>query len=182
MGAGSVNQLLRHGSQALQVNNIDSPNTKHCWSDEEKAEIQYLFKREIDEESITMDIVKHKISSSAYLKDLPPRKVYDRVRNYYRYKLNVIGPAIDVPVESPEQRISRTVDTPDLSSEDDDELFTPPSTASMISGCEKDFTCDDVKKLRRLCSSIIRNGKIGKKIVSDIVHGPDRVIGYIKDN
>ena len=154
LGAGSVNQLLRHDSQTFQVNNIDSPNTKNCWSDEERAEIQCLFKREIDEESITMDIVKHKISSSAYLKDLPLRKVYDRVRNYYRYKLKVIGPAIDVPVESPEQRIGRTVDTPDLSSEDDDELFTPPSTASMISGCEKVFTCDDVMKLRRLCSSI----------------------------
>ena len=115
------------------------------------------------------------------MKDLPPRKVYDRVRNYYRYKLNVIGPVIDVTVESPEQRIGRTVDTPDLSSEDDDELFTSPSTASMISGCEKVFTCDDVKKLSRLCSSIIRNGKIGEKIVSDTLEETDEGTAFLRE-
>lgn len=50
------------------------------WSDEESKLINEVFKKEIMENDITMDVIRHRIETHSELRGMSPRRVYDKLK------------------------------------------------------------------------------------------------------
>lgn len=119
-----------------------SKTSKGSWSPGKETLVRDVFEKEIAQKSVSLEIVKSKISKLPELQNESPKRVLDKVRSQWRYEKNTAAEPSDLPSEqeSVEQRVQRILDDKENSSD----VIPPTVTSSM----KNFFTSAELEKVR----------------------------------
>ena len=143
------------------------------WKEEDVLAIKELFVKEIEDQSISITVVRERIHDHPTLQHLDPKKVVDRVRSEWRdfgqsksqtQQVTDSEPPSKLPEdgENLEDKMKRFFATSDGS-----EDIVAPSNSSFVSG--KLFNQEERNYLLKVCGSIVKSGVISKVAVQKIL-------------
>ena len=156
----------------------DSTEKHVTWNKQQIEAIRELFREEIDQKSVTMALVREKITNNAILCNHDPKKICDRVRSEWRHKrdeshLETAG-AVDPPDEEEtfSDKMSRYMSSSSVSE------FVPPSNSSYVS--RNLFSLREKEDLLRLFKPTIKSGIISKPAVKNILEEDEAGRQFLK--
>lgn len=156
----------------------DSTEKHVTWNKQQIEAIRELFREEIDQKSVTMALVREKITHNAILCNHDPKKICDRVRSEWRHKrdeshLETAG-AVDPPDEEEtfSDKMSRYMSSSSVSE------FVPPSNSSYVS--RNLFSLREKEDLLRLFKPTIKSGIISKPAVKNILEEDEAGRQFLK--
>ena len=117
--------------------------SEETWNAEKETIIKTLFKAEIENREINMEIKRSKLLNHADLKDENPKRVLEKVRPLWR-SLEKSTETLELPSEqeSLQQRVQRCLDEEENNSE-----IVPPTVTSSIRNV---FSSSDLDKIRSI--------------------------------
>ena len=143
------------------------------WKEEDVLAIKELFAKEIEDQSISITVVRERIHNHPTLRHLDPKKVVDRVRSEWRdfgqskshtQQMTDSEPPSKLPEEGEnlEDKRKRFFATTDGNKD-----IVAPSNSSFVSG--RLFNQEERNCLLKVCGSIVKSGVISKVAVKKIL-------------
>ena len=126
-----------------------SKTSKVSWSLSKENFVRSVFQDDIAQQSVSLEIVRSKISSHPELQNESPKRVLDKVRSLWRYEKETPTEPLDLPSEEEtlEQRVQRTLEDQGNSSD-----IIPPTVTSSLKNV---FTSTDLEKVRNTFNEMI---------------------------
>lgn len=141
-----------------------SKTSKGSWSPAKETLVRDVFEKEIAQQSVSLEIVKSKISKLPELQNESPKRVLDKVRSQWRYEKNTAAEPSDLPSgeESVEQRVQRILDD----KENNSDVIPPTVTSSM----KNFFTSAQLEKVRyTFTEMIVKAAPISKPQIKEML-------------
>ena len=106
-----------------------SKTSKVSWSLAKENFVRSVFQDDIAQQSVSLEIVRSKISSHPELRNESPKRVSDKVRSLWRYEKETPTEPLDLPSEEEtlKQRVQRTLEDQGNSSD-----IIPPTVTSSL--------------------------------------------------
>ena len=164
-GVSPVAESIEQESTSIK-DECHSVVSKQSWTAEKESLVKTLFAEAIENKVITLEVVKAKISNHPDLKADNPKKVLDKVRSLWRYKMPQTDEPAVLPTEeeSAQQRIERLVDGVETSSD-----IIPPTMSSGIRNVLSESELDNIRDVFN--DMIVHSAPISKPKVKSILEG-----------
>ena len=129
-----------------------------------------------------MEMVKVLEPDFLFLKGIPVRKIYWKIRSIYKLIEKGELPLNQLPTETLDEKASRVMQSSRYQDNDDnDDEFIPPSLSSASFGKEKLFSSENAALIRTLCKHQIDFGGIGKEAVTKALESSEEGRELLRD-
>lgn len=190
--AVDTTHVKQESSEDTKISPTDetSSPSRRKWSIPEIKEIQSLFSDLITTaEKFSLSDVSKVGEKFVVLKDIPIKKIYDKIRSLRRHKV-VLPRTLALPVgeTSTATKVHSYLESnsftacPINNEEDSDKDYVPPTLSSCTSGNEKKFCQEKSELLKVLLGSIIQNGPRTARAISqkldETTEGKELLMAY----
>ena len=144
------------------------------------ATLKDVFCKEIENKSVTMAEVRYRIQGHPVLRRLDPKKVYDKVRNKWRFSDKTSFQPLNTDDDKPSDKLPKeSAELPKesdsladkmscfFSNEESSVSMVPPSNSSYVS--RNIFSDDHRKYLLKVCGGMVKSGVISQTLVKDML-------------